>query len=58
MVQNADDLTAFKSDGRSAQDIFKLLDQFEKCSGLRVNYTKPKHCGLAPVVITLKHLWY
>ena len=42
MVQNADDLTAFKSDGRSAQDIFKLLDQFEKCSGLRVNYTKTK----------------
>ena len=40
MVQYADDLTAFVSDFRSAQYLFKLLDQFEKCSGLKVNYTK------------------
>ena len=40
MVQYADDLTAFVSDIRSAQHLFKLLDQFEKCSGLKVNYTK------------------
>ena len=40
MVQYADDLTAFVSDSRSAQYLFKLLDQFEKCSGLKVNYTK------------------
>ena len=40
MVQYADDLTAFVSDIRSAQYLFKLLDQFEKCSGLKVNYTK------------------
>ena len=40
MVQYADNLTAFVSDIRSAQDLFKLLDQFEKCSGLKVNYTK------------------
>ena len=40
MVQYADDLTAFVSDIQSAQDLFKLLDQFEKCSGLKVNYTK------------------
>jgi len=35
-------LTAFVSNIRSAhaQYIFKLLDQFEKCSGLNVNYTK------------------
>ena len=39
MVQYADDLTAFVSDIRSAQYLFKLLDQFE-CSGLKVNYTK------------------
>ena len=39
MVQYADDLTAFVSDIRSAQYLFKLLDQFEKCSGLKVNYT-------------------
>ena len=30
----------FVSDIRSAQHLFKLLDQFEKCSGLKVNYTK------------------
>ena len=40
MVQYADDLTAFVSDIRSAQHLFKLLDQFQKCSGLKVNYTK------------------
>jgi len=40
MVQYADDLTTFVSDIRSAQYLFKLLDQFEKCSGLKVNYTK------------------
>ena len=40
MVQYADDLTAFVSDIRSAQCLFKLLDRFEKCSGLKVNYTK------------------
>ena len=41
MVQYANDLTAFVSDIRSAQYLFlKLLDQFEKCSGLKVNYTK------------------
>ena len=28
------------SDIRSAQHLFKLLDQFEKCSGLKVNDTK------------------
>ena len=40
MVQYADDLTDFVSDIRSAQYLFNLLDQFEKCSGLKVNYTK------------------
>ena len=40
MVQYADDLTTFISDIRSARCLFKLLDQFEKCSGLKVNYTK------------------
>ena len=40
IVQYADDLTAFVSDIKSAQSLFKLLDRFEKCSGLKVNYTK------------------
>jgi len=42
MVQYAVDLTVFVSDGRSAQNRFKLLNQFEKRSGLKVNYTKTK----------------
>ena len=40
IVQYADDLTAFVSDITSAHYLFKLLDQFEKGSGLKVNYTK------------------
>ena len=40
MVQYADDLTALVSDIQSAQHLFKLLNQFEKFSGLKVNYTK------------------
>ena len=36
----AEDLTAFVSDIRSAQYLFKLLDQFKKCSGLKANYTE------------------
>ena len=39
-VQYADDLTVFVPDIESAQHIFILLDQFETCSGLKVNYTK------------------
>ena len=39
-VQYADDLTAFLSDIRSAQYLFKLPYQFKKCSGLKMNYTK------------------
>ena len=39
-VQYADDLTAFVSDIRSAQYLFKLPYQFKKCSGLKMNYTK------------------
>ena len=42
MVQYADDLTAFVSDIRSTQYLFKLLVQFEKFSDLKVNYTKPE----------------
>ena len=40
IVQYADDLTAFVPDVDSAQHIFVLLNQFQKCSGLKVNYTK------------------
>ena len=38
-VQYANDLTVFVPDIESAQHIFILLDQFETCSGLKVNYT-------------------
>ena len=40
MVQYADDLTLFVPDLECAQRIFHLFDQFEACSGLKVNYTK------------------
>ena len=40
IVQYADDLTVFLSDIKSVQNLFKLLDLFEKISGLKVNYTK------------------
>ena len=40
MVQYADDLTLFVPDLECAQRIFHLFDQFEACSGLKVDYTK------------------
>ena len=40
MVQYADDLTLFVPDLECAQRIFHLFDQYEACSGLKVNYTK------------------
>ena len=40
LVQYADDLTMFVPDLECAQRVFRLLDQFESCSGLKVNYPK------------------
>ena len=40
LVQYADDLTVFVPNIESAQLIFRLLDRFRSCSGLKVNYTK------------------
>ena len=40
LLQNADDTTAVFSDINSARALFKLLDDFQKLSGLRVNCTK------------------
>ena len=40
LVQYADDLTMFVSDLECAQRVFRLLDQFESRSGLKVNYSK------------------
>ena len=34
----------FVPDIENAQRIFNLLDQFKTCSGLQVNYKKPKVC--------------
>ena len=39
-MQYADDLTVFVPNTECAQRIFHLLDQFQTCSGLKVNYTK------------------
>jgi len=59
MVQYADDLRAFVSDIRSAQHLFKPLDQFEKCSGLKVNYTETEAMWIGSYrIITPKHLWH
>ena len=40
LVQYADDLTIFVPDIESAKRVFELLDLFETCSGLRVNFSK------------------
>ena len=40
LVQYADDLTVFVPNIESAKQIFDLLNLFETCSGLRVNYSK------------------
>ena len=40
LLQYADDTTALLSDFSSAQTLFRLLDDFEKISGLAVNLTK------------------
>ena len=39
-MQYADDLTVFVPNNESAQRLFHLLDQFESCSGLKVNFFK------------------
>ena len=38
--QYADDTTAFVADLESAENLFKLLDAFQKCSGLEINKSK------------------
>ena len=40
IIQYADDLTATLSDVESAEAIFTLINHFETCYGLKVNYTK------------------
>jgi len=39
-VQYADDLTMFVPNLEDTQQAFCLLDQFQSCSGLKVNYSK------------------
>jgi len=46
LVQYADDLTMFVPDLECAQRDFCLLDQFESCSGLKVNNSKTEARGL------------
>ena len=49
LLQYADDMTAVLSDINSAQALFDLLEVFKKPSGLMINTTKPKACGLDPL---------
>ena len=40
ITQYADDTTVFVKDVRSVHRLFDLLQQFENCSGLRINQSK------------------
>ena len=40
LSQYTDDTTVFVADLSSAQNLFSLLDAFQKCSGLKVNKSK------------------
>ena len=40
ITQYADDTTVFVKDIRSVHRLFDLLQQFENCSGLRINQSK------------------
>ena len=42
LSQYADDTTAFVSDTKSAINLFKLLSNFQGCSGLEINKSKTK----------------
>ena len=42
-------------DIENAQRIFDLLDQFKTCSGLQVNYKKPKLRGSVLVEMIQRH---
>ncbi|KAL9960119.1 hypothetical protein ACROYT_G033528 [Oculina patagonica] len=44
--QYADDTTAFVADLESAENLFKLLHAFQKCSGLEINTTKTEEMWL------------
>jgi len=46
LLQFADGTTAVLSELNSARALFKLLDKFEKASGLKLNVTKTEACGL------------
>ena len=39
-MQYVDDTTVFLRDVQSLKNLFNLLDQFENCSGLRINQIK------------------
>lgn len=40
MAQHADDLTVSEPNLEPAQFVFRLLENFATCSGLKINYTK------------------
>ena len=45
-LQYADDTTAFVSDTKSATNLFKLLSNFQECSGLEINKSKTEEMWL------------
>ena len=56
LVQYADYLAVFVPYIKSAKRVFELLDLFETCSGLRVNFSKSRLCGLVRAGKTRRHL--
>ena len=42
LSQYADDTTALLSDSESVMQLFELLGLFERCSGLKINESKPE----------------
>ena len=53
--QFADDTIVVLSDLNSAKVLFKLLDDFEKVSGLKLNVEKLRQCGSHPTLTVKTH---
>ena len=55
LLQFADDTIVVLSDLNSAKVLFKLLDDFEKVSGLKLNVEKLRQCGSHPTLNVKTH---
>ena len=55
LVQMADDTTSFVQDIKSLENMFTLLQLFEKYAGLNLTKQRLKQCGLVETLITTPH---